>query len=462
VKLSAFPQPRHLLLFALGWTTFAVYGSLVPLQYQPVNWAVAIDRFRNLPPLWYGMGARADWVANILLFVPLAILWMGALSCDRGWLARIAAAAVVIPACFAGAVALEFTQIWFDGRTVSRNDILAEAIGSVLGALLWLGVGQQLVEWVRSYGLDRSPASRIGWLLLAYVVGFIVYSLIPLDLTISFTELYKKYEKGQVILIPFSYPYGSVANAVYQLAADILVFVPVGAWLAHSQAHRRRHRSLVLFGIAGGVLFALGLEILQALIVSRYSDATDIVLSGLGAGLGAWLITRFTPSGANALTRTSTDSLTRLLAPGIVLLAYSAILAIGFWFPFEISRDRLILRHRLELFFQVPFNALYQGSEFNAIKQVLVRLLLFAPVGVLWAHLAHLAASSGIRRVVLFAGVIYSAGLAAGIELAQIFMPEKIADSTEILFCVVGALAGLAIANGVLRAKDQPVDSGPP
>ncbi len=78
----------HFLALALAWTAFAIYGSLVPLNYQPIEWAVAVERFRNLPPLWFGMGSRADWVANILLFVPVTFLWMGAITCDRGRAAR--------------------------------------------------------------------------------------------------------------------------------------------------------------------------------------------------------------------------------------------------------------------------------------------------------------------------------------------------------------------------------------
>src|SRR4029453_18939850 len=91
------PRRSHLALMALGWTVFAVYGSLVPLKYQVVDFADAVERFRNLPPLWFGMGTRADWVANILLFIPLTFLWMGALACDRGWASRLAAALLLVP-----------------------------------------------------------------------------------------------------------------------------------------------------------------------------------------------------------------------------------------------------------------------------------------------------------------------------------------------------------------------------
>src|SRR5207244_2953817 len=133
---------RHYALWALAWTAFVVYGSLVPLQHRSISLDDAIERFRHLPPLWFGMGSRADWVANILLFVPLAFGWMGALACDRRWLGRVAAALFVLPASIAAAILLEFTQLWFPVRTVSRNDIVAEMLGACLGTIAWLAVGE--------------------------------------------------------------------------------------------------------------------------------------------------------------------------------------------------------------------------------------------------------------------------------------------------------------------------------
>src|SRR6478672_9322820 len=95
------PRRSHLWGFALAWTAFAVYGSLVPLTYQAVALDDAIERFSHLPPLWFGIGTRADWVANILLFIPLTFLWLGALACDRKRPAQAAAAALVVPAAIA-------------------------------------------------------------------------------------------------------------------------------------------------------------------------------------------------------------------------------------------------------------------------------------------------------------------------------------------------------------------------
>src|SRR5688572_31113416 len=101
------PRRGHFLLLATGWTVFAVYGSLVPLLYHHVELEDAIRQFRNLPPLWTGMGTRADWVANILLFIPLTFFWMGAICCDRGRLVRWIAGPLLALLASMAAVLLE-------------------------------------------------------------------------------------------------------------------------------------------------------------------------------------------------------------------------------------------------------------------------------------------------------------------------------------------------------------------
>jgi glycopeptide antibiotics resistance protein len=428
-----------------------VYGSLVPLLYHPVEWADAVEKFRNLPPLWTGMGTRADWVANILLFIPLTFLWMGALTCDRGRIAKTLAAVALSAIASAGAFALEFTQIWFSGRTVSRNDILAETIGGCLGVILWLSVGGRVVRWLRGYAAARESRPALEWLLGAYVLGFAIYSVIPLDLTISLTELYGKYKRGAVLLVPFSYNYESPITVVYQFFADIATFVPVGAWVALVRPSRIPVRSPFLIGLIGGGTVAVAMEIAQFLVLSRYTDTTDILLGSLGAGLGAWITLRAAVqprSQAAAAPRRRARTAIIWIA---VLFGYSIFLIAGFGYPFDITGDRAILRTRYEGFFRVPFMALYQGSEFNAIKQFLVRILLFTPLGVITAYLAAMLRSSVARFFVVTAGLAYALAIAVGIEVAQIFMPSKIADSTEVAICFVGAVLGLIAARRIVN-----------
>ena len=76
----------------------------------------------------------------------------------------------------------------------------------------------------------------------------------------------------------------------------------------------------------------------------------------------------------------------RLLPWLMATAGYSLFLAVGFLFPFDLTADRSLAAARLEAFLtRPPFLALYLGNEFNAIKQALVRILLFVPLGAMWA-----------------------------------------------------------------------------
>ena len=64
-------------ILSLCYLAFVIYGSLIPFQFRSLPIAEAIDRFRHLPYLHLGIQSRADFVANILLFIPLSFFLMG-------------------------------------------------------------------------------------------------------------------------------------------------------------------------------------------------------------------------------------------------------------------------------------------------------------------------------------------------------------------------------------------------
>ena len=63
------PHRTTCVLAALFFTGIAIYGSLVPWHFRPTDWQSAAARFAEAPYLDLGIGSRADWVANILLFM---------------------------------------------------------------------------------------------------------------------------------------------------------------------------------------------------------------------------------------------------------------------------------------------------------------------------------------------------------------------------------------------------------
>ena len=97
----AWPHAR----LALLWALFVAYGSLVPLEYKarPDAW----QYFVNTPWLDLGVGSRADWVANILLYLVLAYFVTGAVWASQlTRTLRTLLLALMLGACLALAVAV--------------------------------------------------------------------------------------------------------------------------------------------------------------------------------------------------------------------------------------------------------------------------------------------------------------------------------------------------------------------
>src|SRR5262245_44065620 len=102
---------RRLVLFAgvVLFVAIAAYGSFVPFRLRHVGFSEAVLQFSHLR-----LGARlspsnSDFVANVLLFVPIGFTLTGTLA-DRSRKLAWAAVPVVAIACFSIALAIEFGQ----------------------------------------------------------------------------------------------------------------------------------------------------------------------------------------------------------------------------------------------------------------------------------------------------------------------------------------------------------------
>src|SRR5262249_31957334 len=124
------PTAAHYAWLSVGIFILTVYGSVIPLQFQPRPLDEAAAVFREMtyfqPSL---LEARGDWVVSMVLFMTLGFLPTAALAVDHPWSVGLGAAVLVVPGCFVLSLAVEFLQVYFPPRTVSVNDVVVESLG---------------------------------------------------------------------------------------------------------------------------------------------------------------------------------------------------------------------------------------------------------------------------------------------------------------------------------------------
>lgn len=426
------------------YLAFVVYGSLVPLQFRAVPWAEALRRFQALAYLQLGIEARADWAANILLFVPLAFLAAGAVARSPRWLWRAAQAMAVWLSCCGLAVALEFTQIFFPARTLSVNDIVAESLGAMIGVALWWFAGAQVERACARLGTSTQRNTLLRMVLVAYGIGFALYQLMPLDLTLSPAELYRKWADGRVVLVPFGYQGSSRSEALYQFLADSLLWTPVSL--------------LLLLGTNLGYLAVLGmtvflaaiLEAAQFLVYSRVSDVTDLISAGAGALLTIAIWSRWEPRAVRPRSGLIRGPELRW---ALAFALWAGTVVAIFWYPFDFSFDRRWAAERLRAIPLLPFVNYYRATEFKALSQLLRKMLLFAPLGVFLAGALRGVHRAGFSRIAVCLAAGGIAAVALGVEGGQVLLPDKVPDPTDCLLTTAGGLIGYLAAIRLRRAS---------
>jgi VanZ family protein len=278
------PQARRILrLAAIGYALFVAYGCLIPLRFYPIPWEVSLERYEHILRLVPGRFSRSDWLANVLLFVPITFFWMAALWPGRRPLAASLRAALVWAAAVLFQMALEFGQVFVPGRSVSLQDVIAAMQGAAVGIVLWATAGGRVLSHVELWDERRGAEGLASWALAPYAMALILFNLLPLDMTFSPGKLLAKWERGMVFLVPFQGGAIPPPERTLAVAGHAAQWLPVAMLWVLAGRGGRRAAWLV------AIVLATGVELGQLCVMSRVSDATDLVSAALGAALGALL-----------------------------------------------------------------------------------------------------------------------------------------------------------------------------
>jgi VanZ family protein len=414
---------------------FVVYGSLVPLDWRPRPLEEAWQAYLTTPYLALDVGMRADWVANILLYIPLAYLLSAALLAGvRSAVVRVIGLAVVFAACAAVALGVEFAQLFFPPRTVSMNDIIAEFIGSGLGIAIWLKWGNALERLWRQMERGGLPAIRAA--VVVYVLAYLALSLFPYDFLVSAQEVSEKLRGGGYGLFVASGACARLSICAGKLVAELVAVVPLGVLLsmALGKTAQRAYAIAVLCGLALG----LTIEALQLIIASGVSQGVSLVTRAAGMLIGVAL---------HRHVRLRWLSGLQPYAVSLVLIASPVYLFVLMWANGWFTEWAGVAHARasFEGVFWLPFYYHYYTTETHAMRSALACVAMYLPVGFgywIWTLRRGYAYSDGFALV----PALIAAPLALVMEMGKLFMPEKHPDPTNVLIAVFAAPAAYLVA----------------
>lgn len=413
----------------IGLMLFVAYGSLVPLNLSLLSPSAAVDGFLALPAPAFGTGDRSDWAVNFLLLVPVAFGWRHLVAARASRPQALLRSMMLAVGLLVFSVAIEFAQMFFPPRVPSLNDVAAQFAGTLVGLGLHMKFCLSFERWLQRFGPHAPQPSRLATVLAGYLFLMLVFSLMPLDLSISPVELYRKWRDGRVILIPFSEPVVDLPLWLYSLAVDVVVWLPVGLlW----SLERRAQRPAAVVGQI--LLVAAVVELAQLLVLTRVTDVTDVLLAGVGGLLGAqaaiWYRQR-TPLEPARLRQWARQLWWLWLATLLVL----------FWFPFDFSPSRLGSPAIKEVLLATPFQNYFSRSEFGALNEIVRKLSFYLPGGLLLCFASSWPPGKG-----LFArNALLALGLACVIEAGQLMLPGRVADLTDVMLGAAGGILGLRI-----------------
>ncbi len=429
----------------LGWVVFVVYGSLLPFEFQPLALETALARWREIPFLQLGIESRADWVANGVLYVPVGLLGARALmSAFAGWRSGLASALVplsssALAAAFGILLALgvEFTQLYFPGRTVSLNDVWAECLGTLLGVGMAPFIGPWAERLRRAWGLGgpRLSLHLLGW----YTAIYLLLSLFPYDFLLSAQEWQGKLTSDNCAWLMAGASLDRGWRVVVLLAVEVLLALPAGLLLAARRPALRMPGSAaaLLVGAALGLFIECG----QLAIASGISQGISVLTRALGVALGVWAWQQWRLRGAAPWLASA-----RRLVPWLALPYLGLLLAVegGFSHPLRGTEALHMAWRELHL---MPFWYHYFTSEAVALFSLGSVALMYLPGA------AMLASWRWPRG----AAVIALGALAALVEAGKLLLDGLHPDPTNPLIAMT---AGWAAGRLLDRVEAAPPTAG--
>ncbi len=423
-------KSHKFLSFSFAYTLFIIYGSLVPLNYRYLPFDDALLYFQQIRYLDLGAASRADWISNIVLYIPLTFSLASAFVNRLKPFQIFISFILLLTFSLSLAVTIEFYQLFYPPRTVSQNDLIAEAIGSVIGLILWFGYGgrlQKLYAHILQGGKQALLASAV-----LYLFAYLAISFFPYDFVTSIQELTNKLHYGSDAFF-ISSSCGGLVFCNTKLVVEIFTVIPLGLFLAVLlERHPRRRSAVMLIGFIIGII----IEIIQLFLISGIAQGVSIFTRVAGLGLGEFVYTKISTFKKPSITVNFKKYLSLAFVPYIFLLA-----PLNGWKLFPPSFSSAVTE-KIHAIHWLPFYYHYFTSEAVALTSLLSVFAMYFPIG-LGVWLWYLPKNNSSYKYI--AG-LFALGLCFVMEAGKLFFLGKHPDPTNLIISFASAIITYAVA----------------
>ncbi len=431
-------NPSLLLATAL-YSLFVIYGSLVPLEFNhALPFETAVNQFENIRLFHIGTEHRADWIANILLYIPLAFGASASFGGIKNPLLRTLISASILTSGIGLAFAIEFTQLFFPPRTVSINDLAAESIGTFVGILGWQFSGAYFSNLYRH--LLHSSLVSAQAAIIFYILFYCASCLFPFDFVTSMDELNTKLQNGHdTFFWNIGYCSADSLRCSVKLSVEILAFLPLG----------------ILFCYLPYVQSPMTVALMSGFFLGSFIESTQVFLLS-GEGQGFSVLTRMMGMAAGVrlflwVKQQSFDDMVPLLQraalfviPVYLLMALS-INGLSPWITTEQALIKLNETHFLPLYY------FYYTTEGLAFQSLLNNVGLYLPIGFLaWARCLKPYSEHKKPPHWFYIGLLAFL-FAVIIETEKLFLANKHVDPSDVWLAFFAASGCYGLMNNLLN-----------
>jgi len=412
--------------------------------------------FKNI----HGFHDVRDITTNVLLYIPLGIFLSLAVSWAKPrfltpWL------------CLGFAVSLLMETLQTSvGRYPDSVDLLTNTAGFLLG--FWMTVAA-----VKSFGLrpsvligfshqeePDSSVKSIAAIRFLYIAVYFITSLLPFDISVSFSQIYTKLLANnlghiRIIFDPLYHFYFWPEHSG-KIFLALLGFIPIGFLTAFLDSSRRRLN--VLSSVYVCVMLAAISETAKIFVLSQTSDIIMFPLAILGGIIG-WGIIKIWFKLQKASQPGSWESGTsqkKLLT--VSFLFYILIVCLISWAPYQFEyHPKVIAQKIIHESNLIPFKAHFSVRGIDSALDIVSESGVFIPLGLLMTFcIVQYWPATRRWKMMLCSGLLCGV-FAVFIELSQAACVGRYVDVTDIILGVIGG----ALGSMLLRLFSQNVVSVP-